>query len=301
MNLRHFEAFVVLAEELHFGRAASRLGITQSALSQLVGRLENDLGTQLVVRTSREVGLTEAGEIFLAPAQQALVEADRARSLVDDYKAGKVGRLTVGSLGAGLNGPLTDVIDLFRARSPHGLIELRHYPDSASQERGLIAGTLDVAVIRRVVNDRALEARELLRETFVAFVPRGHRLEGRDLVSLAELADEAFVLWPRELGSSYYDLVVDACRARGFEPRIEGFGTSLEAQLTLVAAGVGVSVQSVANQAIAREGTVTVPVEPADLRASLWVAYPRWNRSATARLFVEAIDEYLTGHPDGSG
>lgn len=294
MNIKQFEALIAVADELHFGRAAKRLRISQSALSQLVARLEASLGVELVARTSREVRLTEAGEIYLPPARQALAEAARADALIAEYREGKVGRVTIGSLGAGLNGPLAPIVASFRALAPGGVVELRHHPGSAAQERLLLSGQLDAAVVRSVVNVRDLVARRIATEAFVVYVNKAHPLSGRRRITLRELAAEPVVIWPREIGAAYYDLVVGACREAGFEPRIEGLGTSLEAQLTLVAAGVGVSIQAASNRSIDRADTVAIDLDPADLQAPLWFVHPRRVRSAAGRHLVAAADLHLS-------
>lgn len=290
MELRQLEMFSVLADELHFGRAAARLRITQSALSQQLKKLEETLGSQLIARTSREVGLTEAGVLFLEPARQTLAAADRAHLLVQDHRSGRTGRIVVGSLGAGLNGPLAEIIRDFRKLSPSSIIELKHFRDSASQERAILTGALDAGILRRVVNTRSIRAMKLLDESFVVFVPDEHRLAQRTMVSLSELAEENYVLWRRDFGSSFYDLIIDACLERGFQPNIEGIGDTLEAQLALVDAGVGICIQAASHASITRAGVRPVPLDPRDLGAPLWFAYRRWQDSPVVSKLVEAVE-----------
>lgn len=291
MQLRQLEIFSVLADELHFGRAAARLRISQSALSQQLQKLETSLGTQLVIRTSREISLTEAGALFLEPARQTLATADRAQLLIEDHKAGRTGRIVIGSLGAGLNGPLPVIIRNFRTSSPTSVIELKHFRDSASQERALLTGALDAGILRRIVNDRSIRAVKLLDESFVVFFPDQHRLSSRDTVSLSELTEEDYVFWHRHFGSSFYDLIVDACREHGFQPNIEGYGDTLEAQLALVVSGVGICIQSASHASIKRHGVTAVRLDPHDLGAPLWFAYRRWQDSPVVAKLVEVVEE----------
>lgn len=293
MQLRQLEIFVVLAEELHFGKSAARLNVTQSALSQQLQRLESSVGAQLVIRTSREVSLTEAGELFLEPAKETLADANRAVVAVQDYNEGRVGRIVIGALGAGLNGPLPEIVRRFRQEAPQTILELRHYSDSASQERALLSGNLDAAVVRGVANGRSIEAVKLLDEGFIAVFPENHPMGTRRRVSLKELASESYVLWPRRLGSSFYDLIIAGCRAQGFEPRIEAVGDSIEAQLALVAAGIGISIQAESHRSIVRTGTIAVDLDPSDLEATLWLAYRRWHHSAAVDSFLRVAKEGL--------
>lgn len=289
MDLRQLRSFVVLAEELHFGRAASRLGITQPSLSQQMQQLEAELGMPLVERTSRRVSLTAAGSILLQGADRTLAEAERAVAAVQDLRSGRSGRLVIGSLGAGLNGPLPEILRRARASGASFTTHVRHFADSASQERELLAGNLDIGLLREVAHHRAIESRELLSESFVAYVPSGDRLATRNQISLGELADHPFVLWPRHLGESFYDTVIAACSRHGFTPVIDGIGDSLEAQLALVAAGVGVSVQAASNESLTRAGVTIVRLAPADISAQLRVAYHRWRQSPTVIQFLSAL------------
>ncbi|WP_457967051.1 LysR substrate-binding domain-containing protein [Arthrobacter sp. D1-29] len=291
MQLRQLEIFSVLADELHFGRAAARLRISQSALSQQLQKLEASLGAQLVFRSSRDISLTEAGTLFLEPARQTLATADRAQLLLQDHKAGRTGRIVIGSLGAGLNGPLPEIIRKFRSRSPASIIELKHFRDSASQEHAILTGALDAGILRRVVNDRSIRAVKLLDESFVVFFPNQHRLADRRMVSLSELTEENYVIWHRHFGSSFYDLIIGACHEHGFQPNIEGLGDTLEAQLALVAAGVGICIQSESHASITRLGVTSVPLDPRDLGAALWFGYRRWQDSPVVAKLIEVIDE----------
>ena len=97
------------------------------------------------------------------------------------------------------------------------------------------------------------------------------------------------MLWPRRVGPSYYDLVVDGCRGAGFEPRIDGIGTSLEAQLCLVAAGVGISLQAASNASISRRGVAMLTLEAGSLVSPLWLAHSRWPRNALVGPFIESL------------
>jgi DNA-binding transcriptional LysR family regulator len=289
MDLRQLRSFVVLAEELHFGRAASRLGITQPSLSQQLQQLEIELGMALVERTSRRVSLTEAGSVLLQGANRTLAEANRAAAAVHDLRSGRAGRLVIGSLGAGLNGPLPGILRRARASGTPFTIHARHFADSASQERELLAGTLDIALLREVSHHRAIESRELLSESFVAYVPSGDPLAAHSQISLDDLADHPFVLWPRHLGESFYDIIIDACHRHGFTPVIAGVGDSLEAQLALVAAGVGVSVQAASNESLARTGATMVRLAPTGISAQLRVAYNKWRQSPAITQFLSAL------------
>lgn len=287
MDLRQLQSFVALAEELHFGRAARRLRISQPALSQQLARLESDLAASLLVRTSREVALTDAGAVLLEPARRAIAAVEEGRTAVADLVAGRTGRLRIGSLSAGLNGPLGPIVARYRERMPTGVVELRHAPDSVGQERALISGELDAAVVRRVLDHRLITSVPLQSEGLVVYVPDTRRDVPDAGVALADLAGESFVLWQRRTGAWFHDAILDACRAHGFEPLVRAYGSTLEAQLALVAAGAGVSLQAESNASVRRAGTRMVPVLDADVRFTLWLAYVDGTLTPPLRVLLD--------------
>ncbi|MCS3843829.1 LysR substrate-binding domain-containing protein [Microbacterium sp. AK031] len=289
MDLRQMRAFVALADNLHFGRAAESLGVSQPALSQLLSKLEAEMGAELVVRTSREVSLSPVGELFLEGCRRTLSEALRAEEIVRDAPLGINAHLVIGTLGAGANGPLPEMISGFRATTQGLVVELHHHSNSATLEREILAGSLDLGVVRSISNEQLVASRRLLDEQFVVYLPDSHPLAARERVRLHELAAEDFILWPRYHGPSYYDLIISGCQRAGFTPRITGYGTSLESQLALVAAGIGVTLQAESNSSIIRAGVRCIPLA-ADLDATLWLAYRRWHRPPI-------VDRFLADSP----
>jgi DNA-binding transcriptional LysR family regulator len=287
MDLKSMLAFRTLADELHFSRAAELLGISQPALSQQMQRLESELDSELFVRTSRAVRLTQIGELFLESCRRTLAEADRARATVKDAREGIMGRLVIGCLGAAANGPLPGMVRAFLDEEPRRAVELRHFVDSGEQERALIAETIDVGFVRSIGLVDQVEGIHVLDEPFIVFVPESHPFAGRSRVGLAELRDESMIFWPRSMAPSYYDMIIGGCRRAGFDPRISGYATSLESQLALVAAGLGVTLQSESNGHLSRDGVVTVELDAPDFRTALWLIYPRWHRSRLTDRFIE--------------
>ncbi len=296
MDLTHLRSFAVLAEELHFGRAADRLGMTQSALSQQLQKLETVLEVQLLVRTSREVALTEAGTELLEPALGALAAASRAYESVVDIKAGRAGRLRLGSVSAGMNGMLPQILERYRDRMPTSIIEV-HGSDSRSQERALVAWELDAIIVRRLVDHRLIATIPLTEERLVVFLPEGHRLADRPGAWLEELKDEDFVFWQREPVTTFHDSVLEVCRAHGFEPNIKAYGATLEAHLALVASGGMISLQSDMNSSISRRGVRMVPILDDDARFTLRLAYLATKQTAALSAFLTCVQEALHHAP----
>ena len=217
MELRHLRYFVGVAESLHFGEAASRLGISQPSLSQQIRHLEDELQTSLLRRTKRRVELTEAGELFLVEAREILARADRAAVI-----AHRVGRQGGGKLRVGVGYcmdqlALAKAVSKFSASHPDLRVELQTMAVTR-QLAELRDERLELALLRYPPTDSALEHEPLHTEQLIVAVPPRHRLAGKEKISLDALAREDFVLTSREHVPVYHDIVLKACRHAGFVP-----------------------------------------------------------------------------------
>ena len=259
LTIRHLRAFVALAEELHFGRAAARLHLTSSALSQTLQQLEVAVGTSLVRRTTRQVELTPAGRAALEHAQAALTAFDSAVARMQRAARGEVGDLVVGYvIGAGLE-LMPAVIRAFERSTPDVRLELREY-DFTHPAAGLDVGDVDVAFVRPPLDLSGLEYLDLLEEPRVACLPTGHRLARRKQVRVRDLLAEPIVAAPSVDGvwRDYWILVPE----RGDRPpNVVLDAPTFEAELQAVGAGRGISITGLtAARYYARPGVTFVPV-----------------------------------------
>jgi DNA-binding transcriptional LysR family regulator len=241
MELRHLRYFVALAEELHFGRAAQRLAITQPPLSLNIQQLEASVGARLFDRHSRGVRLTAAGLAFLDSARALLAQAEEARLLAREIGAGAVGRLRVGFVGSVLFRGLPQWLETFRERHPRvhvGLSEL----NSQEQIDALAHGQLDLGFVHTTRVPEALRTAFVHAEPFLCCVPATHRLARRRAIALTDLRDEPFVLFSRKASPDYFGRILAACAARGFEPRVRHEVRHWLSVVSLVGQGMGVSV-----------------------------------------------------------
>jgi DNA-binding transcriptional LysR family regulator len=244
MELRHLRYAVTLAEELHFGRAAARLGVQQPPLSQQLKALEAELGVRLFERTSRRVTLTEAGQAFLGPARAALEHAERAAKDARQAAAGETGRLRVGFVGTAGRRLLPRVLHSFAAKFPAVELSLRELP-TAEQVEALHAGSLDVGFVRPPVASgigTALTVEPIAVEPLVVALPPRHRLAGVVRVPVERLAGEPFVLFPRAAGPGLHDQILSLCQAAGFRPRVAQRAVTMQTIVGLVSGGLGVSI-----------------------------------------------------------
>ncbi|MEM9217894.1 MAG: LysR family transcriptional regulator [Cyanobacteria bacterium P01_F01_bin.150] len=239
MNLKTLNSFIALAEELHFGRAASKCGISQPAISRLLRDLEADLGVKLLDRTSREVSLTQSGRGFLESARKAVAYADMAVRAAKAAAIDGIDRLTVG-LGIGTTQPpVGTLIAQFKQAHPETQITLCQL-DEQSIGAALADGDVDVAIAWEVSVPTGLYRRHLGTVPMAVLVPSGHKLEAKEPIDLVDLAPYSLILPARDR----HPLIYDACRRyaaeAGFEPTIAIDVSTMADTLAMVAAGVGV-------------------------------------------------------------
>ena len=241
MEFRHLRYFLALAEELHFGRAAQRLSITQPPLSLNIQQLEASVGARLFERDSKGVRLTAAGVAFRVSAQMLLAKADEARLLAREIEAGSVGRLRVGFVGSVLFRGLPQWLAAFQADHPRievGLSEL----NSQEQIDALMHDELDLGFVHTQRVPAELQTALVHSDAFMCCVNASHVLARRRKVSLLQLRDEPFVLFSRKASPDYYTRIVEMCGAQGFYPKVRHEVRHWLSVVSLVSQGMGVSV-----------------------------------------------------------
>jgi DNA-binding transcriptional LysR family regulator len=258
-ELRHLRYFVVVAEELNFSRAATRLHMAQPPLSVAIRQLEQELGTELFVRTSREVRLTEAGRVLLGGAQRTLAEADRAVTATKRAAAGDLGRLSVAFSWSARFETLPALGRELRARHPDVEL-LTQEMWNADMAPALRRGKVDVAV--SLCPELAPDiADEVIRtEQPVVILSALHPLAREPAIALAALEDDELLLFPRELAPRLHDVFVGVCRRAGVEPRLrsESFHTGWDLLLLPDIPVVALAPGSVASGL--PDGVVAVPL-----------------------------------------
>lgn len=287
VELRQLRVFLTVASELHFSRAAARLHVSQPALSQQIRTLEKALGAPLFDRTSRATELTPAGRVLLDAAPRVLFEAARARTRVAQAAEGASGLLVVGSVGTALASIAPRILRTVRARFPDLQLEVSQH-DTAAQMVALAEERLDVGLVRAAAPTAAVTVEELVAEPLLVVLPGDHPLAAQDTVDAAELAGESFVLWPRPLGAEFFDIITGYCRDHGFTPRIVAEGADIETQLSLVAAGIGVSLQPSYYANLRPPGVEFRPLSGEVPTVALQVAWRRRDRSPAVGHFVDA-------------
>jgi len=239
MEFRHLRYLVAVAEELHFGRAAIRLNISQPPLSQQIRQLEEELGVLLFQRTKREVRLTEAGKRIVNEAHQVLSQIDHFSKVAMRAGEGEIGHLAVGVPG-GANEILVETLRRLGTQYPGVHIEL-HYMSTGAQIDALREGRIQVGFVSLPVMDPSLAVEKIKSEPLWLAMPKGHALTRYDRVPLKALENEPMILFPRRVTPGLHDSLTALCRNEGVSLNVVHEVDSLAGGLTLASAGLGIA------------------------------------------------------------
>jgi DNA-binding transcriptional LysR family regulator len=295
MELRQLAAFVAVADELHFGHAAERLGLVQPAVSQLVRRLEGELGLVLFERSSHHVALTGAGAKLLPIARRALSASDELAGAASALVRGEQGELRIGTT-EGIGGNLNLLLGRFAEERPNVGVRLQaiHTPGKL---RALREGDLDVAFVRAPVEVSGLRVTELWSEPLQVVLPERHPLAERATVSLAQLSTLPLLLGPRSINPGVRDQLLALCRRCGLEPRLGPPLANVQEALATISTGAAWTLLTAANAPRDAPGVaVRALVEPA-ARASVDLA---WRGAGASRLTRAFIDLAIRARDQGA-
>jgi len=260
MELRRIQYFIAVAEECHFGRAAARLRMAQPPLSQQIKQLEAEMGVTLLIRSTRKVELTAAGERFLDRARQIVSSVDDAVKEAGRVAEGMLGTLSIGFTGSATYDLLPSLARVLRAELPGIELDLRGEMLTPDQVNALLDGTLDLAFLRPPVRSPDIDVRILRREPLIVVLPESHALADRAKVKLADLRDEPFITYPSHNRSVVYEAVIAACHRAGFAPvRVHEVGET-STLVSFVAAGLGVALVPASVQHLKITGAHYLPL-----------------------------------------
>ncbi|MCP5395188.1 MAG: LysR family transcriptional regulator [Sphingomonadaceae bacterium] len=287
MDLRQLRYFSALAEALNFHRAAERLNISQPPLTVAIRKLEEDLGAQLFERGSRGVRLTAAGEAALGPARETLAQAELVHESVRLGVKGETGRLVIGFVGSAVSQLLPSIIPAFRTRYP-GVELVLEEMTSIGIATALEQHELDVGLVRLPVMKRFEgEISVIERDRMVAAIPAGNPLARRKVLALADLAAQPFVIHGPV--SVFHSIILLACQHAGFSPNIAQEVTQVQTVLSLVQAGLGVSLVPARMARFAPESVALRPLrEPVEIEMGIAT---RQDAGPVARNFVNVALE----------
>ncbi len=287
MELRHLRYFRVLAEELHFGRAAARLHISQPPLTAHIKDLEREVGARLFDRTTRRVALTAAGEVFAGRVGGLLDELEDAVVEARDHAEGRRGRIRVGFVSSASGTVLPPGLRIFREIHPAVRVDLSPLT-TREQLDALAAGALDVGLIRSSGAEPGLVVEPLLEEPMVAVLPVEHPLAARAAIGVDDLVDERLILFPNDLMPAYVAQIWALFATIGAEPVVVQEAIHHETVVGLVSAGVGISILPASVSRFRPADVVIRPIEGAPTTALL-IARSAQESNPVTEGFVECL------------
>jgi DNA-binding transcriptional LysR family regulator len=271
MDQRQLSSFVTLAEELHFVRAAARLGVTQPALSQQIVRLEEALSVRLFERTKRRVALTDAGRVFLTDALAILRQFELATMGARRAAKGQIGRLTIGFVEASPFNMLPRLVSRLSRELPEVSLVLQEMV-TEEQVEALRSGRIDVGLLRPMFNDSGLGKLPLLRERYLVALPASHPLAEAESVVLSALRNERFIVTPARKRRYVEGRFRAAFKRAGFEPDIAQEVNQLHTIIGLVGGGIGIALVPSSVSRLNLEGVVYRPLRDKDTPVAELVA-----------------------------
>ncbi len=287
MDLRHLRYFVTVAEELHFGRAAAKLHISQPPLSMQIRALESELGVTLLRRTQRHVSLTQAGTALLAEARHILARVEQAVLTTKRAGRGEIGELAIGFISVADYNVLPIVLREFRRRFPLVNLSLRESTSDA-QFRDLLAGRIDVGFVLPPITEASLDSLPILREPLIAALPEKHPLaRTRGKLALEKLKDAPFILFPRPYAPGLYDDVVSCCKTAGFSPRVAQEAIQMQTIVSLVSAELGVALIPASLTNLQRTGVVYKTLRAGSPLTEVHLAWRRGDHLPALRVFID--------------
>ena len=302
MELRQLRYFVALAEDLHFGKAATRLGIAQPALTQQIKALEEMFRTKLFLRTKRSVALSPAGALLLTEARQTLKQADHTRAVAMQAGRGELGVLEVGFVGTAIfSGVIASAIFAYRQTRPQVDIHF-HELGIAQQLRALDENKLDVGFIRPPVLQcpAGIVIEAIISERIVLAIHETHPLADRKDLHVEDLAEELFIVPSLHHGTGFYAHCEGVWRDAGFQPRVEHKTSQLATIGSLVAAGAGVALVPESVMRLQLPNVCFRMLDGVSQRSELAIAYRRNEAAPAIRSFISDVNRSVQMEYPGS-
>ncbi|WP_158781367.1 LysR family transcriptional regulator [Pantoea sp. BAV 3049] len=273
IELRHLRYFIAVAEEMHFGRAAQRLNISQPPLSQQIQMLEQQIGARLFARTNRSVQLTAAGAQFLVDARQIMQNVATAADKAARLHRGEEGELRIGfTSSAPFITAVSDALFTFRQRYPGVHIRMQEI-NTRQQIEPLNEGRLNLGVMRNTPLPETLDHQLMLREPLCAVVHHAHRLAQRDTISITDLDGEPFVFFDPQVGTALYSETLMLLQRYNISPAIAQEVGEAMTILGLVATGLGVSILPASFRRARLKEVSWIPLQEEDAWSEVWLVW----------------------------
>ncbi len=289
-GLRHIRYFIAVAEELHFSRAAEKLGIAQPALSKAILVLENELSVRLFHRSNRHVQITEAGQTFLDGCRNAMNLIEQSAENTQRAHSGQIGTLRIGYTDNAMAGSLPQILKAFQDVQP-GLVLKPHHDVSNIQLKKLDEGELEIGFVTGPINRSGLNQCLVQSEKFVCVVYKDHPLANRKTVRLEELAKQNFVHGSSKDWEHFHSYLLPLCRRAGFVPKViqEAFNTA--GILGLVSCGMGITVLTESISKSGGTGLTVIPIQDMSEELQTMAIWKSDTMDGTKKRFVDFLQQ----------
>lgn len=290
MELRHLRYFVAVVEWKSLREASRQLRVAQSAISQTITNLEDEIDTKLFVRSGRSTQLTPQGEVFYAETVRTLAQSQHAVEAAQRAARGEVGQLSIGFSGAATYSFLPDLIRRYKAKFPGVKLALREVTP-LQQESAFAQGSIDVGFTRPLPKNLVehFHSQLIYSEPLLAAVPASRFIEEKR-IKIENLARERFVLFHREGFPGLFDSIVGLCNECGFSPNIDDEPDMMQTTLSLVAAEQGVSIVPACAINLRFDGIRLLRIQPDHVRADLLIAWPKASTSTVLQSFLDFVE-----------
>lgn len=293
IELRQLRYFMVLAEELHFGKAAERLYISQSALSQQIKSLEDSLGVELFERSNKKVRLSQFGLMFQADATIVLQKLNSGLENLELLKNGQTGKITIGFVSSSMHIILPPLLLKFNQKYPNIHFQLEEL-NNVEQFEALSSDKLDIAFVRSRNISEKMNLKSIYKENYALILPENHYLREENFDNIAQLEAENFIISPDKSSSLYYNEIVDICAKYRFMPKATHRSNHTRTIFTLVENGLGVSIVPLSLAKKSRAKIRYIELTDIGVQTELFIAWKRDVKNPSLPYFLEILSEELT-------
>jgi len=294
MGPRQLRSFIAVAEELHFGRAAKRVNLSQPALSLQISAIEEELEVKLFARNRRKTALTQAGEIFLQEARDVLQRTEQAITTVRRAALGQVGTLRIGFISTAAAIITPPLVKRFRERYTHVELDLRNVL-TRDQLTQLQDRKLDVGFLRLPLQTPPeIRTRVVHREPFVLLLPANHPLADQKDLKLSDCSQADFVMYSRKMAPGFHDVIMNMLHRNGLTPHVVQEAAEMYTLISLVAAGLGIAIAPASIALHHAENVVVRELPDEAARSEIAIAWNLNHVSMTTQLFLQMVFETST-------
>lgn len=290
MELRHLIYFITVAEELHFGRAAERLQMTQPPLSKQIQQLEDEIGVKLFKRNKRHVELTTAGKIFLTEAKEVLDRLDQAVDTAQRAQRGEFGRLVIGFVGSATYDILPQFVREYRRRFPHVSVVF-HELSTPAQINALLDRQIDIGLLHPPVASTLIETTPVKLGHAALSLPKHHPLAKKKKIPIEDLRNMSFIVVSRDIWPGLYDEFLSLFQHTDFSPKIIQETTEYQMVVGLVSAGIGIGVVPATAEKLFNLDVVYREIAEYPLHAVLSMAWLKTNENPAVQQFVALAEQ----------